>query len=551
MATKIGSGQPAPKRVVRRRSKAPWSIGLGLLLFIFWKYVGGPGGWVPGSGPGSASDDKSAPRSAPIHHDSTARRVVTQFSSIPTPQPVERVRKASVRVSPSAQPGSETAEVTLRIAEGQGVREAGTLEIRPRAAAESRTPVEARSFPIAGGQATIDGVKRGDKLRVKIVPDGQPSLSGEMTVEDGDEIELIEQAVIKGRAGYADGSPAANQELVVKLFRANQEPEVTEVRTRADGSFDVATRAGHDVLIELRPKGHAAGSDVDPVVEQRPVLDASTPWDLGSLKFEREVLLVEGTIQDESGNPVPNATALVLPLDLPIRALTARSDSEGRFTVKGPPTVGPIEVFGLTEDRAGRAPAALQKGATDVKVALAPAGSIKGRVLSPAPALNPLLRVELRTELRNLYAATPVLADGTFGFPHVPAGRYSILVAAPDRTADPITAIDVPIGGPSTDVRLATVPVKTDFAPAILRVMDTSGAPIPDAHVEIAIPPSTVLRERTGGTGLADVALPPATAVSLSVEAQGYTAFRESWDGKRAITLASAGPESPASRPVR
>jgi hypothetical protein len=429
--------------------------------------------------------------------------------------------------------------VTLGDQQGTAVE----VEVRP-AAPDGGEP---RRFPIEGGRAIVRGARPGDRLIVRSVAEGESTLGGEVPFEDGvHPLTLTDRAAIRGQAAFSESQPAAGQEMVATFSRAHDSSIAITFRTDAEGAFSFEAPAGHDVLVELRASGTAAGADVDARVFHRPMLEPCTTWDLGRVAFEQLVMMAEGRVEDADGRPVPDATVLVLPIALETRALTGRTDPEGRFQVRGPAQPGPIEVFAMTEDSAGRTAEAVRQGATGVRLVLQPAGSVRGRVASPASSLNPLLRIELRTELGNLYATTPVLSDGTFEFPHVAAGRYALVVEAPDRRSEGLSPIEVSAGAASPDPRLGLVRVSTELVPARLRVVDASGAPAPGARVEVLLTPSATLLARTGPDGSADVVVPKEGTAALAVALAGFESHRAPWDGRRVVTLVP--PAGPASR---
>src|SRR6185436_14030479 len=116
----------------------------------------------------------------------------------------------------------------------------GRVEIRKEpGSANPLTGGETRTYPITGGVAKIPNLRRGEKLLVTVVADGEQSLGGELVVEDGARMALTDEATIKGRAVFPEGAAAGNEALVAKIYRANQEPELVEFHTNADGSFAI------------------------------------------------------------------------------------------------------------------------------------------------------------------------------------------------------------------------------------------------------------------------------------------------------------------------
>lgn len=548
-----------PDRRKRRRAGAPWTLGLLALLFVFWRYIGGPGGWIPGSGAGTETRD--AANSRPARSDgasqgSTARRVVTaQFVAPPTPPPAAgrlaggqsqiRARAVVARPSKAASPGSHVSIELTR--DGKRFEGAGRIEVTRVRDGERGAPAR---YPIAGGKATIPGAPAGERFRIRILPEGEPEAAGEFVVEEGEHsVDLFGRATIRGRASFEGGVPAASQDFAAKLFRIGREGEEIAFKSQADGSFAIEASCGQDVLLEIRPRGSIAGADAAALVFDRPLLEAGATWDLGPdpIVFEREVVLAEGVVSDAQGNPAAGATVFALPIRLPVRALVARADASGRFSVKGPPGADACELFATTENDGARLDALVTKGSTALALTLAPAGSIRGRIASPAHGLNPLLRVELQTERRNVFTTTSVGPGGGFDFPHVPAGRWSVVVTGPRIEARELAGIDVPPGGPSPDGRLQEVALGPGLAAATLLVIDDSGAPVPDAAVEVLLGHAASLCARTDASGAVAVVV-PAVPVPVTVLAKGFDAVHETWDGRRTITLHQLRAESSASR---
>jgi Carboxypeptidase regulatory-like domain len=540
MAAKI-----TPKRSSGRDRMLPSGLLalLALILWTFWKYVGGGGGFFPGTGLGTESRPFGASRPTGLEPDpgSTVRRAFAQ-RLVPPPDAGESrpasTAQATATVKPAAN-GSDEREVKVKL--GGASRGGGRVEVVRGSGGPAMT------VRLEAGEATIPGAKKGESLNVRILEDGAPAVSGTIAVEDGERsLDLRSSARVVGRAGFTDGTPAGDREMEAKVYRQGHAAERIPFRTGPDGAIALEAPAGIDLLIELRPTGAAAGSDLAPVVFQRETLESGETWDLGSAAFETQVVLAEGVVEDEKGAPVAGASVQLLPLGLPTREIGARTDDAGRFTAKGPAAAETFDVIATTESDAARLAAPAKKGATGLKLVLAPAGRIHGTAASPAPVLNSLLRVELHAGHDNVFTTTRVLEGGSFELLHVPAGRWTLVLTAPD--ADPVTleGVDVPAGAPSGDPRLAAVPVRTGLVPARLRVVDASGAGIGGARVELAFPRARTLRTTTDATGAAAVAAPPEGSVTLAVEAPGYGRHRAPWDGKQAVVLKVAS--APASR---
>jgi Carboxypeptidase regulatory-like domain len=507
---------------------------LALILWTFWKYVGGAGGFFLGEGVGTDTRETAASRPTGIEadRDSTVRRAFAQVPRSPaSPAESRPPMRATATVKPKAGASAEWKEVIVRLDQAGAAPGSRQVEVLQGPGNGTFT------VKMEAGEATIPAVRQGEQLTLKILEDGAPVAAGELVVDEGEHaLDLRKKARITGRAEFSDGAPPGDRELDARIFRAGHPAVDLAFRTRADGTIDLEAPPGIDLLLELRPKGAAAGSDLGAVVFQRAVLETGDLWELGPIAFEPQVVLAEGVVEDARGAPAAGASVQLLPIKLPTRQLGARTDAAGRFVVRGPAVAAIFDVFAATESEAARLDAAV-KGATGLKLVLAPAGRIRGTAASPTPALNPLLRVELQTANNNVFTTTPVLPDGSFELLHVPAGRWTLVIAAPDSPPAPLEGIEVPAGGPSADARLAAVPVKTNLVPASLKVIDSSGAPVPEAVVELKFGQTRSLRTTTDASGSASVVARPDATVPLTVEAPGFPRLREPWDGKQAVVL--------------
>jgi hypothetical protein len=510
---------------------------LAFILWMFWKYVGGAGGFLPGTGFGTDSREsaESRPRGVQIDTLSTVRQSLVQ-RPLPPPSVAESrpPMRATATVTPSS-PGGEWKEVKVRVDPAGAPRGATQIEVL-------RGPGNgAMTVKLEAGQATIPAVRRGETLTIRILEDGAPSVAGEVVANDGEQtLDFRSNARITGTATFSDGAPPGDRELEARIFRSGHAVETIGFRTAADGAIDLVAPPGLDLLLELRPKGSEAGSDLAALVFQREALQSGDTWQLGPVAFEAQAVLAEGVVEDAQGAPAAGASVQVLPLKLPNRELAARTDAQGRFVVKGPPNADEFDVFASTESGAARLDGPARKGATGLKLVLAPAGDVRGTVASPAPALNGLLRVELQTARGNVFTTTRVHADGSFEILHVPAGKWTLVVAAPDAAPLSLEGIEVTAGASGADSRLASVPVKTGLAAATLHVIDGSGAPVRGAVAELSFGPTRTLRVTTDASGDASVVAPPNAPVPLTVEAPGFTRHRAPWDGKQAVVLQPA-----------
>jgi hypothetical protein len=138
---------------------------LAFILWMFWKYVGGAGGFLPGTGFGTDSREsaESRPRGIQIDAHSTVRQSLVQ-RPLPPPAVAESrpPMRATATVS-SASAGGEWKEVKVRVDPSVAPRGAAQIEVL-------RGPGNGTlTHKLEAGQATIPAVRRGVTLTIGFV----------------------------------------------------------------------------------------------------------------------------------------------------------------------------------------------------------------------------------------------------------------------------------------------------------------------------------------------------------------------------------------------
>ncbi len=233
------------------------------------------------------------------------------------------------------------------------------------------------------------------------------------------------------------------------------------------------------------------------------------PFDLGRVTLDPLPALVSGRVVDGSGNPVEGAVVRAIPG----QDLETTTDGDGLFEIFGNLDRPKFEVRAyLSGYRQVGATLRVEKGTEGVELVLAPATSLEGRVLLPAGA--PLsLTVALDSPRRKQTAR--VVRDGYFqmNLPEGPATlTFRILgEEAPCAVVGPI-AIEL---GRVNDI--GTIDLRDRIRHFVVRVLDTAGAPLPDAFVTVGTgsrTPCDSVGRATIATGL--------DLVDLEVSALGY-----------------------------
>ncbi len=380
-------------------------------------------------------------------------------AKVPAPQ----VSANETRVTLVAEP-RPVVDLDLRDADGRPFDGEVLIEARDAASGsgESRPAWSELLVTTAkNGLAAVGGLLPGRRLELRVEPRGHPPSTATIDVpRTADSRRTAPVTVLPGiahvigRLLFTDGSAASDREITLSVFRRIDDPKVagtSRTRTARDGSFDFTVESGADLLMEVRATAAQSGEDAAPFVFESRRLDAGATWDLGSLKLEREIVLVSGTLALPDGGDPSAATVLAIPLDPNAGARRVRPDPQGHFELRVPASMGACELFALTENGAWRSPEPVRPGGAAVTVQVAQAGSVHGFLARP-PA-EPV-HVELRIPAGPRYASTRVQPDGTFAFPHVPPGTWRVVLLASGAEA-PVGNVVVEGGKPCADSRLA------------------------------------------------------------------------------------------------
>ncbi|MCE9634800.1 MAG: hypothetical protein K8T90_03760 [Planctomycetes bacterium] len=304
--------------------------------------------------------------------------------------------------------------------------------------------------------------------------------------------------VFAGRLLTEDGAPQARGFVTIYVAATSDaSPWMPQASTTATTSDDGSFRATIDLAAE-RLSGAEITVEAAQVMRRR--ADAVAPGgtvNLGDIRPEARPLVVSGRVTDDAGKPVAGALMQVYAsggsLALPQRDLQAYTAEDGTFTIRGTPaSPSPFDVRLGYHQSVMAAPVAFERGATDVTVRGARAGTAFVRIVLPKGLAEGAIWPEFEGE-PTLAAYPPVrgrsraagmmFGNGTYSFERLTPGVGSIVVRAPGDDATAIARIDdveITAAG-RTDA--GTIDLSKVVPVATVRVTDAAGKPAIDAGV--------------------------------------------------------------------
>ena len=219
-------------------------------------------------------------------------------------------------------------------------------------------------------------------------------------------------------------------------------PELTHwARTDAEGRYEfLAARGARYVIVPLF--GARSGNPATIAVTPDDPAEIVQDFDLPDVPAEPPGPIA-GRVLDPDGRPVPDAIVQVATIDSSEANGTARVDTEGRFQVQ--PRDRPTQLASRSPD--GRLAVALEVGAgeSEVVLDLAPAATIRGRVIGPdgLPAPRALIGcswgLHPSEDGRNqgpFWENYRTDAEGRYMIPGMPVGTHALVsISQVDRIA--------------------------------------------------------------------------------------------------------------------
>ncbi len=292
------------------------------------------------------------------------------------------------------------------------------------------------------------------------------------------------------------------------------------LRTAADGRFWIVTSPLEEEIGRLlalyRGSGAEEGSSLVPfhivpvpgtlplAVARRnlsgAVLGGTT--ELGDFALSEVPVLAAGTVVDSRGRPVEAAAVQASQLQSAadpdtasagvLRVFGSRSDSQGRFEIRGD---GPIRTLRIEAVKAGFAGEAILVPAGELKarIVLEEAGAISGRVLLD-PSLNAAsilvhAQREADPSISGVPSNTPPLAleaDGRFTLRDLRTGSWSVQVvyAVNGRKLGSVENVNVAAGTTARDARLNPLDLQGNGRVLELQLFDAGGETVGDARAQ-------------------------------------------------------------------
>ena len=412
------------------------------------------------------------------------------------------------------------AEIAVELAPGQTVR--GTL-LGTGGGRIAGAPV----FAASGGLVLATTAGEGGGFEIGPLPGGPAIVAG----RSGDLIGFAD--VVGDRMGLVL-RPATRLQVVVR--RGSEPAPAAEVELAsatcssagvadADGSIWFEEVVRQPLRVVARQGGQAAA--VDATVDQ-PALRLV-------LALQPAVAL-EGRVRSEAGEPIAGAEVLIAPPRAPddsprpptaYRPIALTTGADGRFALASL-AVGPYQIEARADGFAPLRlpPRLLGPGRGEVELALAPAATIRGRVIGASGAVTvEAWAVDLTSRVApttGTAAAATARPDGSFELGGLARGPYTIRALGAGGWHEPIV-----IDAPSDGVEIALQPA----AAVAGRVIDERDGPVAGASVRIrsiTMRPGTMFDRRisTGDDGAFDVdGLPPGD-YDLSAESGAGDAVR-------------------------
>jgi hypothetical protein len=311
----------------------------------------------------------------------------------------------------------------------------------------------------------------------------------------------------------ADGKPYAEREVLVD--RRRQKPGGSSSMGGPVGKTD----SGGILCLPLQPADATTLTllvltDGDPAsllaLVALPTLPQGGWLDLGDVLLEAPAVLVAGTVTDQAGVPIPDASLTVrgrlrpeFEVEQPehMRAHLARfpffggpisrgrSDAQGHFELRGEALCVEYELRATAEGHARTDPLVCAAGTADVRIVMSVGGGLEGRVL-----LGPEMRAEdlqLSLETQSVPGVSdsgdsvnpPLAADGSWSATGLRPGKWKVSVKKAHVVAwDPLVpALQAHVDEGAT-TRVPDIDLSTGLRTLNIEVVDADGQPVAEAQ---------------------------------------------------------------------
>jgi len=318
--------------------------------------------------------------------------------------------------------------------------------------------------PARAGRAEAPVAEPSIESKARKEPKGSPARRGEPDPPP----DVTTETVLVFRALDGTGL-AVSGELDVTTRNYSQRSgggSSKSLSSDAEGRFEVRVERsvpGERRELEVGSEGRSARVDIT-----GPFPPGRT--DMGDLVLSPEPLIAEGTVIDESGQPVAGASVVVEAWKQ-VRAYSAsdfepglfvdeETGEDGTFAVYGPTSATHMRVS-IDDQRLRASPLELPVGTRGIEIVAKRSGGIAGQLLvDPGVKANALeLRLRLESESRTS-KGKGIADDGHFQLDGLLPGTYAFSVMAVGHMLVEIPGIEVMPGEVTQDPRLAALDLR-------------------------------------------------------------------------------------------
>lgn len=364
------------------------------------------------------------------------------------------------------------------------------------------------SFVLEGLSANTYEVTAGG-VRVPQAEDPLKVEVAEGAVVEGVELELLPEAIIRGRVQDEAGNPVTAADVRAEGPGRNWSSE----QVGDDGRFELRGLRGGEYRVRAALNWSDAlrkpGTTDDDVQGEAVTVDPGDEADV-LLVVEARNGSISGTVADSAGGPIGDAFVRAERLS-DSKAANAKNtlrrarwggwneqpimtDAEGGFTIEGL-SEGTYTVWAVRKGGGEGYAENVAAGTDGVSIALQPTGRIEGTVTTPSGAAPQRFKVGVRDETTGFSQRDSFFAtDGRFVFEEVPPGTFFISATSAEGSGD--TELTLAEGGSESGVKVELqkmVAVKG-------QVVDLeSGEPVPGVSVSMGRKKSGGFNIRFGG----------------------------------------------------
>lgn len=350
------------------------------------------------------------------------------------------------------------------------------------------------------------------RARGTLVPEAEEPLAVEVSqgeVVEGVELELLPQAVIRGRVQDEAGNPVTAADVRAKGPGRSWSSE----QVGDDGRFELRGLRGGDYRVRatlnwsdaLRKPGTTDDDVQGEAVTVAPGEEAEV-----LLVVEARSGSISGTVVDDAGGPIPDAFIRAERLS-DSKASNAKNtlrrarwggwneqpimtDTEGGFTVQGL-SEGTYTVWAVRKGGGEGFAENIAAGSDGVSIRLQPTGRLEGSVVTSSGAAPQRFKVSVRDETTGFSRSESFFAtDGRFVFEELPPGTFFVAVTSADGSGDAETTLAEGASQTGLNVELQKMVAVAG------RVVDLdSGEPVPGVSVSMGRKKSGSFNIRFGG----------------------------------------------------